>query len=98
MRRDEDQRDAWCARIANGRERTTGAELQSRRAEQSPLDAAGIDFYQGNSHVLGPQGEFIAETGTDPTILLAEVDMQRSEHVRRIWPFLRDRRIDHMAI
>ena len=29
-----------------------------------------------------------------PTLLLAEVDMQRSEHVRRIWPFLRDRRID----
>jgi N-carbamoylputrescine amidase len=53
----------------------------------------GIDFW-GNSHVLGPQGEFIAEAGTDPTILLAEVDMQRSEHVRRIWPFLRDRRID----
>ena len=47
-----------------------------------------------NSHVLGPQGEFIAEAGLDPTILLAEVDMARSEHVRRIWPFLRDRRID----
>jgi N-carbamoylputrescine amidase len=27
-------------------------------------------------------------------LLLAEIDMQRSEHVRRIWPFLRDRRID----
>ena len=61
--------------------------------EQSPMDAAGIDFW-GNSHVLGPQGEFVAEAGTEPTILLAEVDMQRSEHVRRIWPFLRDRRID----
>ena len=61
--------------------------------EQSPLDAAGIDFW-GNSHVLGPQGEFIAEAGGDPQLLLAEVDMQRSEHVRRIWPFLRDRRID----
>ena len=44
--------------------------------------------------MLGPQGEFIAEAGLDPTILLAEVDMARSEHVRRIWPFLRDRRID----
>ncbi|HQY82730.1 MAG TPA: acyltransferase, partial [Thermomonas sp.] len=31
------------------------------------------------------------------TLLLAEVDMQRSEHVRRIWPFLRDRRIDAYA-
>ncbi|MCR6661563.1 MAG: carbon-nitrogen hydrolase [Luteimonas sp.] len=53
----------------------------------------GIQFW-GNSHVLGPQGEFITEAGGDPTILLAEVDLQRSEHVRRIWPFLRDRRID----
>ena len=62
--------------------------------EQSPMDAAGIDFW-GTSHVLGPQGEIIAEAGTtDAEILMAEVDMGRSEHVRRIWPFLRDRRID----
>lgn len=62
--------------------------------EQSPLDAAGIDFW-GTSHVLGPQGEIVAEASTtDAEILMAEVDMGRSEHVRRIWPFLRDRRID----
>ncbi|KGM56356.1 acyltransferase [Lysobacter daejeonensis GH1-9] len=62
--------------------------------EQSPMDAAGIDFW-GTSHVLGPQGEIIAEASTtDAEILMAEVDMGRSEHVRRIWPFLRDRRID----
>jgi N-carbamoylputrescine amidase len=61
--------------------------------EPSPLDASGIDFW-GNSIVLGPQGEVIAEAGTDTTLLLADVDLQRSEHVRRIWPFLRDRRID----
>jgi len=62
--------------------------------EASPLDAAGIDFW-GSSHVLGPQGEFIAEAniGT-PELLLADIDLGRSEHVRRIWPFLRDRRID----
>ena len=89
------QRDAWVLShrghaVANGL-----PVLSCNRVghEQSPMDAAGIDFW-GNSHVLGPQGEFIAEAGTDPTILLAEVDMQRSEHVRRIWPFLRDRRID----
>ena len=40
------------------------------------------------------KGEFISEAGADPTILMAEVDLSRSEHVRRIWPFLRDRRID----
>ncbi len=61
--------------------------------EASPLGASGIDFW-GNSHILGPQGEFVAETGAEPTILMAEVDMARSERVRRIWPFLRDRRID----
>jgi N-carbamoylputrescine amidase len=45
--------------------------------------------------VLGPQGEFLAEATIEaPELLVAEVDMQRSEHVRRIWPVLRDRRID----
>jgi len=45
--------------------------------------------------VAGPQGEFLAQAGTDGReLLVAEIDMQRSEHVRRIWPFLRDRRID----
>ena len=62
--------------------------------EASPLDASGIDFW-GNSHVLGPQGEFLAEANqVEPEILMCEVDLARSEHVRRIWPFLRDRRID----
>jgi len=64
--------------------------------EPSPLDAAGIDFW-GNSHILGPQGEILAQAGTEPTLLICEVDLARSEHVRRIWPFLRDRRIDAYA-
>ena len=58
---------------------------------------AGIHFW-GSSFVAGPQGEFIALAGTDGReLLLAEVDLARSEHVRRIWPFLRDRRIDAYA-
>ncbi|CAN5351002.1 carbon-nitrogen hydrolase [soil metagenome] len=61
--------------------------------EQSPLDAAGIDFW-GNSHVLGPQGEFLAEADAQPQVLVVDIDLARSEQVRRIWPFLRDRRID----
>jgi N-carbamoylputrescine amidase len=62
--------------------------------EPSPLGTSGIRFW-GSSHVLGPQGEFLAEANQDePEILTCEVDMERSEHVRRIWPFLRDRRID----
>ena len=42
----------------------------------------------------GENLEFIAEAGGDAEILSAEIDLARSEHVRRIWPFLRDRRID----
>ena len=89
------QRDAWVLShrghaVANGL-----PVLSCNRVghEASPLGASGIDFW-GNSIVLGPQGEVIAEAGTDASLLLAKVDLQRSEHVRRIWPFLRDRRIN----
>jgi N-carbamoylputrescine amidase len=62
--------------------------------EPSPIGGRGIDFW-GSSHVLGPQGEFIAEASSDaPELLVADVDLGRSEDVRRIWPFLRDRRVD----
>ena len=62
--------------------------------EASPTGGRGIDFW-GSSHVLGPQGEFIAEASSDvPELLVADVDLARSENVRRIWPFLRDRRVD----
>ena len=55
---------------------------------------AGIQFW-GTSFVAGPQGEFLARAGSDnDELLLADVDLKRSENVRRIWPFLRDRRID----
>lgn len=54
----------------------------------------GIEFW-GSSFVAGPQGEILARAGTDlPELLLADVERGRSEAVRRIWPFLRDRRID----
>lgn len=53
----------------------------------------GIDFW-GHSFVAGPQGEMLAETGIEPTTLIVDVDMKRSENVRRWWPFLRDRRIE----
>jgi len=54
----------------------------------------GIQFW-GNSFVVGPQGEFLVQAGNDkPENLIVEVDLERSENVRRWWPFLRDRRID----
>jgi N-carbamoylputrescine amidase len=55
---------------------------------------SGIQFW-GSSFAAGPQGEILAEvSGDKEEILLVDVDMARSEAVRRIWPFLRDRRID----
>ena len=54
----------------------------------------GVQFW-GNSFICGPQGEFIARANdTEETILIADIDLQHSEDVRRIWPYLRDRRID----
>ena len=54
---------------------------------------AGIHFW-GSSFVAGPQGEFLARGGEGEELLVVELDRRRSEDVRRIWPFLRDRRID----
>ena len=54
----------------------------------------GIQFW-GSSFVAGPQGEFLYNAPTDKeTTAIIDIDMQRSENVRRWWPFLRDRRID----
>ena len=54
----------------------------------------GIQFW-GNSFVAGPQGELLIQAGNDkPENLIVEIDLERSENVRRWWPFLRDRRID----
>jgi len=95
------QRDAWILShrghaVANGLPvlscNRVGHE-PSPLASEKATGAAGIQFW-GNSHVLGPQGEFVAEAGAEPEILSAEIDLARSEDVRRIWPFLRDRRID----
>ena len=63
--------------------------------EASPdSSSSGINFW-GNSFVAGPQGEFIAFAANDTEeTLIVKINLQRSEEVRRIWPFLRDRRID----
>jgi N-carbamoylputrescine amidase len=57
---------------------------------------AGIQFW-GSSFAAGPQGEFLARGGEEEELLVVELDRGRSEDVRRIWPFLRDRRIDAYA-
>jgi N-carbamoylputrescine amidase len=54
----------------------------------------GIRFW-GQSFVAGPQGELLFEASSDEEVnAVIEIDKQRTEDVRRIWPFLRDRRID----
>ena len=57
-------------------------------------DEDGVLFW-GTSFVCGPQGEIIYEASEDEEeSIIVEMDMERSEQVRRWWPFLRDRRID----
>lgn len=91
------QREAWIViqrahAIANGM-----PLLACNRVGFEPDSAgrlAGIEFW-GSSFIAGPQGEILAQAPSDaPTVLTAEVDLRRAEDVRRIWPFLRDRRID----
>ena len=95
---DEQQRqlDAWVTvqrshAVANGI-----PVLAANRVgfEPDPSGAgAGIRFW-GSSFVAGPQGEMLARGGAEEELLVVELDRGRSEEVRRIWPFLRDRRID----
>jgi N-carbamoylputrescine amidase len=90
------QRDAWITvqrahAVANGL-----PVLACNRVgdEPDPGGGPGIRFW-GSSFVAGPQGEILAEAPSDaPAVLVAGIDLARSEQVRRIWPFLRDRRID----
>jgi N-carbamoylputrescine amidase len=91
------QREAWIV-VQRGHAVANGLPLLAVNRtgfEAAPGDAErGIQFW-GSSFVVGPQGEFIARANTDgPQLLIADVDLERSEAVRRIWPFLRDRRID----
>lgn len=54
----------------------------------------GITFW-GNSFVAGPQGEILWQASSDKEeVQIVEIDLKRSEQVRRWWPFFRDRRID----
>ncbi len=90
------QRDAWVT-VQRGHAVANGIPLLACNRmgfEPAPEGGRGIQFW-GTSFVAGPQGEFLAQAGTDQReLLVAEIDLKRSENVRRIWPFLRDRRID----
>jgi N-carbamoylputrescine amidase len=62
--------------------------------EKQSKDSAGIEFW-GSSFISDPQGVIIAQASDDKEeIIIAEVNLERIEYIRRNWPFLRDRRID----
>lgn len=93
----ERQRDAWITiqrshAVANGI-----PVLSVNRVGFEPCPdrhGSGIRFW-GSSFVAGCQGEFLARASEDnEEILTADLDLAHSDRVRRIWPFLRDRRID----
>ncbi|MGH8542013.1 MAG: carbon-nitrogen hydrolase [Stenotrophobium sp.] len=90
------QRDAWITiqrshAIANGL-----PVLVANRVgfEADPSEQTQGAQFWGNSFAAGPQGEVIAQSGEQADVLMVDVDLARSENVRRWWPFLRDRRID----
>ena len=90
------QREAWIT-VQRGHAVANGLPLAACNrvgAEPDPSGASQGARFWGSSFVCGPQGELIAQAGDAPEVLLADVDLARSEWVRRRWPFLRDRRID----
>lgn len=94
------QRDAWVTiqrahAIANG-----VPVLVANRVgrEPDPSGATSGILFWGESFIAGPQGEIIARAdGERAQVLSATIDRKRGEDVRRIWPYLRDRRIDAYA-
>ena len=62
----------------------------------SQLSTLNSQLFWGSSFICGPQGEMYYEASTDEEEnIIVDIDMKRSEQVRRWWPFLRDRRIDN---
>lgn len=91
------QRDAWqTIQRAHAVANSLPVVVANRTGfEASPIAGdPGIQFW-GHSFIAGAQGEVLAQAGTDSEqLLVAELDMARSEAVKRIWPYFRDRRID----
>jgi N-carbamoylputrescine amidase len=91
------QREAWITvqrahAIANG---IPVAVSNRTGMETDPSGSSdGIQFW-GSSFIAGPQGEVLASIQTDSAaMVLSEISLRRTDQVRRMWPFLRDRRID----
>ena len=94
----ERQREAWTT-VQRGHAVANGLHVITvNRVGHEPDPSGqtrGIQFW-GSSFVAGPQGELIYRAPSDnENCRIIDIDMARSEQVRRWWPFLRDRRIDH---
>lgn len=93
----ERQREAWTTAqrghaVANG---LPVISVNRVGYEPDPSGVTGGIQFWGSSMVVGPQGEFIYRAGIDgEERKVVDIDLAHSEHVRRWWPFLRDRRID----
>ena len=99
----EQQLDAWRTiqrshAIANGvfvaAPNRVGHETPLASSPRCPADYRGIEFW-GGSFVCDPSGAVLAEAPHDrDAVLVAEIDLDRVDDMRRNWPFLRDRRVD----
>ena len=59
-----------------------------------PGASSGIHFW-GNSCIIGPQGEILAQADSEtPASLVADIDLSQTGQLRTVWPLFRDRRID----
>ena len=92
------QREAWIT-VQRGHAVANGLPVVSVNRvghEPDPSGATNGILFWGSSFVAGPQGEFLYQSPSDAIDRkVIDVDMQRSENVRRWWPFLRDRRIEN---
>ena len=94
------QREAWTT-VQRGHAVANGLPVIAVNRTGHELDPSGqthgIQFW-GSSFVAGPQGEFLYRAEIDEEVVaIVDIDLQRSENVRRWWPFLRDRRIEEFS-
>lgn len=91
------QREAWVTvqrghAVANG---LPVIAVNRTGYEADPSEQTGGIRFWGSSFVCGPQGEMLWQAATDEEVeQIVEIDKQRTENVRRWWPFFRDRRIE----
>ena len=94
------QRDAWIT-VQRGHAVANGIYVAAANRvgleKEMTGSGAGIEFW-GSSFLCGPQGEMIKRASANKEeIVIADCDPAQTEHVRRNWPFFRDRRVDAYA-